>query len=154
MLIAVSPLSPAQLEHVLGFTSFRHCFGGELRGRFVPRTWFDLVPAGTVVAGTRLFRTRSDYKKWCVPRTRWNPRIDDHSPNSLVKHVKVALAQGLGVLYWKLNELNCLSLNNVVTSRAWLLHFEHFGRSEFEMFSWNTLVNDQLIIQKQESYSN
>ena len=44
-----------------------------LRGRFVPRTWFDRVPAGTVLAGTRLFRTRSDYKKWCVPRTcsRW-----------------------------------------------------------------------------------
>ena len=44
-------------------------FGGVLRGRFVPRTWLDRVPAGTVLAGTRLFRTRSDYKKWCVPRT-------------------------------------------------------------------------------------
>ena len=66
--------SPAQLEHVLGFTSFRLRFGGVLRGWFVPRTWFDCVPAGTVLAGTRLFRTRSDYKKWCVPRTcsRWN----------------------------------------------------------------------------------
>ena len=35
------------------------------RGRFVPRTCFDRVPAGTVLAGTQLFRTRSDYKKWC-----------------------------------------------------------------------------------------
>ena len=69
MLIAVCVLSPAQLEHVLGFTSFRLRFGGVLRGRFVLRTWFDRVPAGTVLAGTRLFRTRSDYKKWCVPRT-------------------------------------------------------------------------------------
>ena len=74
MLIAVCVLSPAQLEHVLGFTSFIHRFGGVLRGRFVPRTWFDRVPADTVLAGTRLFRTRSDYKKWCVPRicSRWN----------------------------------------------------------------------------------
>ena len=69
MLIAVCVLSPAQLEHVLGFTSFRLRFGGVLRGWFVPRTWFDRVPAGTVLAGTRLFKTRSDYKKWCVPRT-------------------------------------------------------------------------------------
>ena len=69
VLIAVCVLSPAQLEHVLGFTSFRLRFGGVLRRRFVPRTWFDRVPAGTVLAGTRLFRTRSDYKKWCVPRT-------------------------------------------------------------------------------------
>ena len=74
MLIAVCVLNPAHLEHVLGFTSFRFRFGGVLRGRFVPRTWFDRVPAGTVLPGTRLFRTRSDYKKWCVPRTcsRWN----------------------------------------------------------------------------------
>ena len=74
MLIAVCMLSPAYLEHVLGFTAFRLRFGGVLRGRFVPRTWFDRVPAGTVLAGTRLFRTRSDYKKLCVPRTcsRWN----------------------------------------------------------------------------------
>ena len=69
MLIAVCVLIPAQLEHVLGFTSFRPRFGGILRGRFVPRTWFDRVPAGTVLARTRLFRTRSDFKKWCVPRT-------------------------------------------------------------------------------------
>ena len=69
MLIAVCVLSPAHLEHVLGFTSFRLCFGGVLRGRFVPRTCFDRVPAGTVLAETRLFRTHSDYKKWCVPRT-------------------------------------------------------------------------------------
>ena len=39
------------------------------KGAIVPRTWFDHVPAGTVLAGTILFRTRSDYKKWCVPRT-------------------------------------------------------------------------------------
>ena len=69
VLIAVCVLSPAQLEHVLGFTSFRLRFGGVLRGRFVPRTRFDHVPTGTVLAGTRLFRTCSDYKKWCVPRT-------------------------------------------------------------------------------------
>ena len=69
VLIAVCVLSPAQLEHVLGFTSFRLRFGGVLRGRFVPRTWFDRVPAGTVLAGTRLLRTRLDYKKWCVPKT-------------------------------------------------------------------------------------
>ena len=29
----------------------------------------EMLPAGTVLAGTQLFRTRSDYKKWCVPRT-------------------------------------------------------------------------------------
>ena len=69
MLTAVCVLSPAHLENVLGFISFRLRFGGVLRGRFVPRTWFDRVPAGTVLVGTRLFRTRSDYKKWCVPRT-------------------------------------------------------------------------------------
>ena len=76
MLIAVCVLSPAPLENVL---SFRLRFGGVLRGRFVPRTCFDRVPAGTVLVGTRLFITRSDYKKWCtyrehVPRTcsRWN----------------------------------------------------------------------------------
>ena len=56
-------------RHVLGTIEFRLRFGGVLRGRFVPRTWFDRVPAGTVLAGTQLFRTRSDYKKWCVPRT-------------------------------------------------------------------------------------
>ena len=60
---------PLPVEHVLGTIAFRLCIGGVLRGRFVPRTWFDRVPAGTVLAGTRLFRTRSDYKKWCVPRT-------------------------------------------------------------------------------------
>ena len=42
-------------------TSFRLHFGGVLRRRFVPRTRFDCVPAGTVLAGTRLCsRTRSD----------------------------------------------------------------------------------------------
>ena len=60
---------PLPVEHVLGTIAFRLRFGGVLRGRFVPRTWFDRVPAETVLAGTRLFRTRSDYKKWCVPRT-------------------------------------------------------------------------------------
>ena len=69
MLIAVCVLSPAHLEHVLGITSFRVHFGGVLRGRFVPRTCFDRVLAGTVLAGTRLFRTRSDNKKWFLPRT-------------------------------------------------------------------------------------
>ena len=69
LLIAVCVLSPAHfIEPVLGFTSFRLHFGGVLRGRFVPRTWFDRVPAGTVLAGTWLFRTRSDYKIWCVSR--------------------------------------------------------------------------------------
>ena len=65
---------PLPVEHVLGTIAFRLRFAGVLRGRFVPRTWFDRVPAGTVLAGTQLFRTRSDYKKWCVPRTcsRWN----------------------------------------------------------------------------------
>ena len=53
---------------------FRLRFGGVLRGRFVSRTWFDRVPAGTVLAGTRLFRTRSDYKKWCEPGTCSRPR--------------------------------------------------------------------------------
>ena len=60
---------PLPVEHVLSIIAFRLRFGGILRGRFVPRTWFDRVPAGTVLAGTRLFRTRSDYKKWCVLRT-------------------------------------------------------------------------------------
>ena len=60
---------PRPLEHVLGTTAFRLRFGGVLRGWFVPRTWFDHVPAGTVLAGTVPARTRSDYKKWCVPRT-------------------------------------------------------------------------------------
>ena len=71
MLIVVCVLSPAQLhvEHDLSFTAFRLRFVGVLRGQFVQRTWFDRVPAGTVLAGTQLFRTRSDYKKWCVPRT-------------------------------------------------------------------------------------
>ena len=50
MLISVCVLSPAQLEHVLNFTSSRLCFEGVLRGRFVPRSWFDHVPAGTVLA--------------------------------------------------------------------------------------------------------
>ena len=64
--------------HILGFTSFRLRFGGVLRGRFVPRTCFDRVPDGTVLVGTRLFRTRSDYKKWCgtVPRTSVNARFE------------------------------------------------------------------------------
>ena len=59
------------LEHVLGTTAFRLRFGGVLRGWFVPKTWFDHVPAGTVLAGTVPARTRSDYKKWYmyVPRT-------------------------------------------------------------------------------------
>ena len=69
VLIAVCVLSPAHLEHCSWYTSVHTCFGCVLRGRFVPRTWFDHVPAGTVLAGTILFRTRSDYKKWCVPRT-------------------------------------------------------------------------------------
>ena len=63
---------PLPVEHVLGTIVFRLYFGLRRRtkgGRFVPRTWFDRVPAGTVLAGTRLFRTRSDYKKWRVPRT-------------------------------------------------------------------------------------
>ena len=66
---------PRPLEHVLGTTAFRLRFGGVLRGWFVPRTWFDHVPAGTVLAGTVPAKTRSDYKKWCVPRTtcsHWN----------------------------------------------------------------------------------
>ena len=69
VLIAVCVLSPAHLEHCSRYTSIHTCFGCVLKGRFVPRTWFDHVPAGTVLAGTILFRTRSDYKKWCVPRT-------------------------------------------------------------------------------------
>ena len=60
---------PRPLEHILGTTAFRLRFGGVLRGWLVPRTWFDHVPAGTVLAGTVPARTRSDYKKWCVPRT-------------------------------------------------------------------------------------
>ena len=60
---------PRPFEHVLGTTAFRLRFGGVLRGWFVPRTWFDHVPAGTVLVGTVPARTRSDYKKWCVPRT-------------------------------------------------------------------------------------
>ena len=62
------PLRTCSRFHIVQ-TSFRR-----LRGRFAPRTCFDRVPAGTVLAGTRLFRTPSDYKKWCVPRTcsRWN----------------------------------------------------------------------------------
>ena len=60
---------PRPLEHVLGTIAFRLRLGGVLRGWFVPRTWFDHVPAGTVLAGTVPPRTRSDYKKCCVPRT-------------------------------------------------------------------------------------
>ena len=66
---------PLPVEHVLGTIAFRLRFGGVLRGAICSENiWFDRVPAGTVLAGTRLFRTRSDYKKWCVPRTcsRWN----------------------------------------------------------------------------------
>ena len=87
MLIAVCVLRPAQLEHVLGFTSFRLRFGGVLRGQFVPRTCFDRVPAGT-----RLFRTRSDYKKWCVPRTcsRWNC-----TENKCERHIRVKKQRNL-----------------------------------------------------------
>ena len=69
VLIAVCVLSPAHLERCSRYTSVHTCFGCVLRGRFVPRTWFDHVPAGTVLAGTILFRTRLDNKKWCVPRT-------------------------------------------------------------------------------------
>ena len=69
VLIAVCVLSPTHLEHCSRYTSVHTCFGCVLRGRFVPRTWFDHVLAGTVLAETILFRTRSDYKKWCVPRT-------------------------------------------------------------------------------------
>ena len=65
---------PLPVEHVLGTIAFRLRFGGILRGRFVLRTWFDRVPAGTVLAGKRLFRARSDYRKWCVPRTSVNAR--------------------------------------------------------------------------------
>ena len=57
MLIAVCVLSPAQLEHVLGLTSFWLRFGGILRGWFVQRIWFDRVPAGTVLAGTEPVQT-------------------------------------------------------------------------------------------------
>ena len=41
---------PLPVEHVLGIIAFRLRFGGVLRGRFVPRTCFDRVPAGTVLA--------------------------------------------------------------------------------------------------------
>ena len=86
VLIAVCVLSPAHLEHVLGFTSFRLRFGGALRGRFIPRTWFDCVPAGTVLAGTRLFRTCSDNKKWCVPRT-CSSQTPNPKPREQVKEI-------------------------------------------------------------------
>ena len=75
MLIAVYVLKLLPVRtYVLGFTLFRLRFRGILRGQFVPRTWFDRVPAGTVLSGTWLFKARSYYKKWCVPRTcsRWN----------------------------------------------------------------------------------
>ena len=55
VLIAICMLSPAHLEHCSRYTSVHTCFGCVLRG--------------TVLAGTILFRTHSDYKKWCVPRT-------------------------------------------------------------------------------------
>ena len=73
VLIAVCVLSPAHLEHCSRYTSVHTCFGCVLRGRFVPRTLFDHVPAGTVLAGTILFRIRSDYK-YREHRTcsRWN----------------------------------------------------------------------------------
>ena len=58
MLIAVCVLSPAQLEHVLGFTSFRIRFGWVLREQFVLRTWFNCVLTRTVLPGTQLFSTR------------------------------------------------------------------------------------------------
>ena len=105
MLIVVCVLSPAQLEHDLSFTAFRLCFGGVLRGQFVQRTWFDRVPAGTVLAGTQLFRTCSDYKKWCVPRTyimrkcsRWNCTenkcehpVCQSDSNSVFTHTKIII---------------------------------------------------------------
>ena len=105
VLIAVCVLSPAQLELVLGFTAFRLRFGGELRGRFVPRTWFNRVPAGTVLAGTRLFRTCSDYKKWCVPTSEnmfqlepyrehmWTPGSSAYSLLKVLSHIRKAITQ-------------------------------------------------------------
>ena len=84
VLIAVCVLSPAHLEHCSRYTSVHTCFGCVLRGRFVPRTWFDHVPAGTVLAGTILFRTRSDYKKWCVPRTCSENMFGEHVPAGTV----------------------------------------------------------------------
>ena len=51
VLIAVCVLSPAHLEYCSRYTSVHTCFGCVLRGRF------DHVPAGTVLAGTILFRT-------------------------------------------------------------------------------------------------
>ena len=101
MLIAVCVLSPAQLEHVLGFTSFRLRFGGVLRGWYVPRTWFDCVPAGTVLAGTQLFRTRSD-KKWCVPRTcsRWNCTENKCERPAYCCKSRTVSSNLYSVLYW------------------------------------------------------
>ena len=57
VLITVCVLSPAHLVHCSRYTSVHTCLGRVLRGRFVPRTWFDHVPAGTVLAGTILFST-------------------------------------------------------------------------------------------------
>ena len=89
VLIAVCVLSPAHLEHCSGYMSVHTCFGCVLRGRFVPRTWFDDVPAGTVLAGTILFRTpfrlqemvctenmfREHVPAGTVPRTSMNARL-------------------------------------------------------------------------------
>ena len=88
VLIAVCMLSPAHLEHCSRNTSVHTCFGCVLRGRFVPRTWFDHVPAGTVLAGTILFSTsfillemvctenmfREHVPAGTVPRTSMNAR--------------------------------------------------------------------------------
>ena len=89
VLIAVCVLSPAHLEHCSRYTSVHTCFGCVLRGRFVPRTWFDHVPAGTVLAGTILFSTpfrlqkmvctenmfREHVPAGTVPRTSMNARL-------------------------------------------------------------------------------
>ena len=99
VLIAVCVLSPAHLEHCSRYTSVHTCFGCVLRGRIVPRTWFDHVPAGTVLAGTILFSTSFILQKWCVPRT----LFQEHVPAGTVPRTSMnaRLKTLLNCLQWK-----------------------------------------------------
>ena len=128
VLIAVCVLSPAHLEHCSRYTSVHTCFGCVLRGRFVPRTWFDHVPAGTVLAGTILFRTpfrlqemvctenmfREHVPAGTVPRTSMNARIEFFMPSSGVCDWSLKLSD---ILEWY-RDTFVISINSL----SWHFH--------------------------------
>ena len=80
---------PRPLRTLFSVHERSYLFGCVLRGRFVPRTWFDHVPAGTVLAGTILFSTsfillemvctenmfREHVPAGTVPRTSFNAGV-------------------------------------------------------------------------------